>query len=163
VADLQIIQRELDAAGFKITVDNLATSDFLNDLYKGKYQIAYNFESGGPGPYYEMRQALYSKNSAPIGQSATSDWERYSSPATDKLINEYASTTSSADQHSIVNQLQQVMLADVPIIPITAFVDWYEHSTSQFTGWPTQSNPYAQPAPYNTPDDEQVLLHLALK
>ncbi len=163
VADLQIIQRELDAAGFKITVDNLATSDFLNDLYKGKYQIAYNFESGGPGPYYEMRQALYSKNSAPIGQSAASDWERYNNPATDKLISEYASTTSSAEQHSIVNQLQQVMLADVPIIPITAFVDWYEHSTSQFTGWPTQSNPYAQPAPYNTPDDEQVLLHLAPK
>jgi peptide/nickel transport system substrate-binding protein len=163
VADLQIIQHELDSVGFKITVDNLATSDFLNDLYKGQYQIAYNFESGGPGPYYEMRQALFSSNSAPIGKAAASDWERYSNPATDKLINEYATTTSVTEQHTIVDQLQKVMLSDVPIIPITAFVDWYEHNTSQFTGWPTQANPYAQPAPYNTPDDEQVLLHLALK
>jgi peptide/nickel transport system substrate-binding protein len=163
VADLQIIQRELTAVGIKITVDNLATSDFLNDLYKGDYQIAYNFESGGPGPYYELRQALYSKNSAPVGQTAASDWERWQNPATDNLINEYAATTSVSVQHSIVDQLQKVMLADVPIIPITAFVDWYEHNTSQFTGWPTQANPYAQPAPYNTPDDEQVLLHLALK
>jgi peptide/nickel transport system substrate-binding protein len=163
VADLQIIQQELDSAGFKITVDNLATSDFLTELYKGNYQIAYNFESGGPGPYYELRQALYSKNSAPIGQSAASDWERWQSPATDKLISEYAATDSPATQHQIVDQLQQVMLADVPIIPITAFVDWYEHSTSEFTGWPTPSDPYAQPAPYNTPDEEQVLLHLAPK
>jgi peptide/nickel transport system substrate-binding protein len=163
VADLQIIQRELTAAGIKITVDNLATSDFLNDLYKGNYQIAYNFESGGPGPYYELRQALYSKNSAPIGQTAATNWERWQSPATDNLISEYASTTSVSVQHTIVDQLQKVMLADVPIIPITAFVDWYEHNTSQFTGWPTQANPYAQPAPYNTPDDEQVLLHLAPK
>ncbi len=55
------------------------------------------------------------------------------------------------------------MLANVPIIPITAFVDWYEHNTSQFSGWPTPADPYAQPAPYNTPDDEVVLLHLTPK
>ena len=163
VADLQIIQHELATVGIKITVDNLATSDFLNDLYKGNYQIAYNFESGGPGPYYELRQALYSNNSAPIGQTAASDWERWQNPATDKLISEYATTTNPSTQHQIVDQLQQVMLADVPIIPITAFVDWYEHNTSQFSGWPTPADPYAQPAPYNTPDDEVVLLHLTPK
>jgi peptide/nickel transport system substrate-binding protein len=163
VADLQIIQHEMASVGIKITVDNLATSDFLNDLYKGSYQIAYNFESGGPGPYYELRQALYSKNSAPIGQAAASDWERWQDPATDNLINQYAATTSVSEQHTIVNQLQKIMLADVPIIPITAFVDWYEHNTSQYAGWPTQSDQYAQPAPYNTPDDEVVLLHLTKK
>jgi peptide/nickel transport system substrate-binding protein len=163
VADLQIIQRELTAVGIKITVDNLATSDFLNDLYKGNYQIAYNFESGGPGPYYELRQALYSANSAPIGQAAATDWERWQNPATDKLINDYAETTSAAAQHQIVDQLENVMLADVPVIPVTEFVDWYEHNTSQISGWPTQSDPYAQPAPYNTPDDEIVLLHLSTK
>jgi len=163
VADLQIIQRELTAVGIKITVDNLATSDFLNDLYKGDYQIAYNFESGGPGPYYEFRQELYSANSAPIGQTAASDWERWQNPATDKLINEYAETTSTAAQHQIVDQLENVVLADVPVIPVTEFVDWYEHNTSQISGWPTQSDPYAQPAPYNSPDDEVVLLHLTTK
>ena len=51
-----------------------------------------------------------------------------------------------------MNQLQQVMLKDVPVIPVTEEVDWFQYDTSKFTGWVTQSNPYAQPAAYAYPD-----------
>ena len=53
------------------------------------------------------------------------------------------------------------VLADVPVIPVTEEVDWYQYSTSSFTGWATPSDPYAQPAAYNYPDWGQLLLHLA--
>jgi peptide/nickel transport system substrate-binding protein len=62
-----------------------------------------------------------------------------------------------------VNKLQLVMLQDVPIIPVTEEVAWYQYNTSKFTGWVTQSNPYAVPAAYFPPDVGQVLLHLAPK
>jgi peptide/nickel transport system substrate-binding protein len=52
------------------------------------------------------------------------------------------------------------MLADVPIIPTTESVDWFQYNTSDIQGWPTKDNPYAQPAAYNVPDVEQLLLHL---
>jgi peptide/nickel transport system substrate-binding protein len=55
------------------------------------------------------------------------------------------------------------MLRDVPVIPTTESVQWYEYNTGQFTGWPTESDPYALPAPWQIPDQEQVLLHLAPK
>jgi peptide/nickel transport system substrate-binding protein len=42
-------------------------------------------------------------------------------------------------------------------------VDWYQYDTGTFSGWPTQGNPYGQPAPYAFPDNEQVLLRLAPK
>jgi peptide/nickel transport system substrate-binding protein len=161
VASMQVIQQDLKTVGIQITTDNLSQNDFLSRLYNGDYQLAYNNQQGGPSPYYEFRQWLYSANSAPIGKQAASNWERYSNPATDALINQYATTTSKAQQQQIVDQLQQVLLKDVPFIPVTEEVAWYQYNTAKFTGWVTQSNPYAVPAAYFYPDMGQVLLHLA--
>jgi peptide/nickel transport system substrate-binding protein len=163
VASMQVIQQDLKAVGIQLTPDNLATPDFDTRLYNGNFQLAYYDQTGGPTPYYELRQWLYSGNSAPIGKQAATNWERYSSPATDKLLNQYGATTSPATQHQIVNQLEQVMLKDVPVIPVTESVDWYQYNTGSFSGWVTQGNPYAQPAAYSYPDWGQMLLHLAPK
>jgi peptide/nickel transport system substrate-binding protein len=163
VASMSVIQQELKAVGIAITPDNLAANDFLGRLYAGSYQLAYYAETGGPTPYYEFRQWLYSANSAPIGKNASSDWERYSSPATDSLLNQYAITTDPATQHQIVDSLQQVVLSDVPYIPITEEVGWFQYNTADFTGWPSPTDPYAIPAAYAYPDMGQVLLHLAPK
>src|SRR6201996_2175680 len=163
VASMSVIQQELKAVGIQITPDNLAQNDFLSRLYSGNYQLAYYAQTGGPTPYYEFRQWLYSSNSAPIGKNAASNWERYSNPATDKLLNEYAATTNTATQHQIVDELQQVVLSDVPFIPVTGDVAWFQYNTAPFTGWPSPSDPYAMPAAYLYPDMGQVLLHLSPK
>ena len=161
VAAVQTIQSSLKAVGIQVTPENLAATSYQTDLYTGKYQLGYGSETGGPTPYFELRQLLYSANSAPIGTAAGSNWERYSNPATDALINSYGATTSPATEQSIVDQLEKVMLQDVPVIPVTESVDWYQYDTGSFTGWVTQSDPYAQPAAYNYPDWGQMLLHLA--
>ena len=163
VAAVQTMQQSLKAAGIQITPQNLSYNTYESDLHTGKFQLAYGSETGGPTPYFELRQWLYSANSAPIGTAAGSNFERYSNPATDKLINEYAATADPSVQHSIVNQLQKVMLADVPVIPVTESVDWFQYDTGSFSGWPTQSNEYAQPAAYNYPDWGQVMLRLTPK
>jgi peptide/nickel transport system substrate-binding protein len=163
VASMAMIQSELKAVGIGLTAENLAQNDYFSRLQSGSYQFAYYAQTGGPAPYYEFRQWLYSANSAPIGKNAVTNWERYSSAATDKLLDSYASTTSEAAQHAIVNQLQQVVLSDVPYIPITESVAWFQYNTASFTGWPSQSDPYAIPAVYAYPDMGQVLLHLSPK
>ena len=78
----------------------------------------------------------------------------------DKLIDSYGSTTDPAQQHAIVSKLEQVMLSEVPLIPVTEAVDWFQYDTSKFSGWVTQQDPYAQPAPYSVPDWGIQLLHL---
>ena len=130
VASAQIVEQELKAIGIKVTPSNLSSTTYDNDVYTGKYDLAYDGnEAGGPAPYYELRQELYSPNSAPIGKTASSNWERYYNKKVDSLIEAYAATTSSAKQHSIVNQLEAAMVRDVPIIPITEGVDWYQYNT----------------------------------
>jgi peptide/nickel transport system substrate-binding protein len=164
VASAQIVQSELKAVGIKITPENLSSTTFDNDTYTGKFQLSYNGnETPGPAPYYELREILYTKNSAPIGKLATSNWERYSNPAVDKLIDAYGATTNTAAQHSIIDKLAAAMVRDVPVIPITEGVDWYQYNTSNLAGWVTPQDPYARPAAYENPDWGVVLLHLKPK
>ncbi len=164
VASAQLVENDLKAIGIKVTPSNLSSTTYDNNVYTGKYDLAYDGnEAGGPAPYYELRQELYSPNSAPIGKSASSNWERYYNKTVDKLIEAYAATTSPAKQHAIVDQLEAAMVRDVPIIPITEGVDWYQYNTKSIAGWVTQKNPYAKPAAYEVPDWGVLLLHLKPK
>ncbi|WP_243064839.1 ABC transporter substrate-binding protein [Humibacter sp. RRB41] len=158
-ASLQEIKQELAKVNVDLTVQDLAGQTYNTRLYKGDFDLAYISETGGPSPYYELRQELYSGNTAPLGQDASTNYMRFSDPAVDALINQY-SGASESEQHTIVSQLQKVMLTQVPIIPTTESVNWFQYNTKSFTGWPSASNPYALPAPFNIPDNEQLLLHL---
>ncbi len=161
VASAQIVAQQLKAVGIQITPENLASTTYDNDTYTGKFQLSYDGnEAPGPAPYYELREMLYSKNSAPIGQIAPSNWERYSNPAVDKLFDQYGATTNAAKQHAIIDQVAAAMVRDVPVIPITEGVDWYQYNTKALAGWVTPQNPYARPAAYENPDWGVVLLHL---
>jgi peptide/nickel transport system substrate-binding protein len=164
VASAQIVIQNLKAIGIKVSPSNLSSTTYNNDNYTGKFDLSYiGNEAGGPAPYYELRQELYSPNSAPIGKLASSNWERYYNTKVDNLIKAYAATTSSAKQHAIVNQLEAGMIRDVPIIPITEGVDWYQYNTKSIAGWVTRGNPYAKPAAYEVPDWGVLLLHLKPK
>jgi peptide/nickel transport system substrate-binding protein len=163
VADLQVMSQELSKVGIQLTADNLAGSAYESDLFTGNYQLAFAEETGGPTPYYEFRQMLYGPSSAPIGKPASTNWERYQSSTTDNLLKQYAVTTSTSVQRSIMNKLQGIMLKDLPVIPVIEQADWDEYSTTNLTGWPTPQDPYAQPAPQVVPDFGVVLLHLRWK
>ena len=141
IASASVVQQELKAIGIKVTPSNISGNAYDDATFNGHYQLAYDGnEAGGPSPYYELRQELYSKNSAPIGKQASSNWERYYNPKVDKLIASYAKTTSLAKQHSIVDQLEAAMVRDVPIIPVTEAVDFYEYNTKSITGWVSPGN-----------------------
>ncbi len=161
-ASLQEIAQQLKPLGINLTVKDLAGQTYNTKIYKGDFDLAYSSGSSGPAPYYELRSLLYGGNTAPLGKNATSNYSRYNNAETDKLFDEYSSASAS-EQKTIIDKIQQVMLDEVPLIPTTESVSWYQYSTKSFTGWPTEQNPYALPAPYNLPDLEQVLLKLEPK
>jgi len=163
VAALQVVAQGMKAAGIQLNVNNLSKSDYEGKMFNGRFQLAYYAETGGPAPYYEMRQWLYSKNSAPVGQQASFNYERYMVPSTDKLFDQYAATTDVNTQRQIIAQLEQIMLKDVPVIPVTESPDWYQYNTAKFDGWVTPQNPYALPSAFQFPDMGWVLLHLQPK
>ncbi|MEU4291306.1 ABC transporter substrate-binding protein [Kribbella sp. NPDC026596] len=161
-ASLAVVKQQLAAVGIELSIQDLQQQSFNQKLYTGDFDLAYNSQAGGPTPYYELRQLLYSKNSAPIGKQASTNYERYINPAVDKLFDQYGSADPDT-QVKLIKQISSYMIKDVPLIPTTESVDWYQYNTTDIQGWPTQDDPYAQPAPYNIPDVGQVLTNLYSK
>ena len=162
VASVQVIADNLKQIGIELTPANLESSAYYDRLFTGNFDLAYGTLNTlpGPTPYYELRNTLDSATTAALGATAAGDYGRYSNPAADTLFDQFAATTDSATQHSLMNQIEAIMLDDVPVIPVTEGVAWYQYSTKDFAGWPTPQNPYAAPAPWNLPDWEVVLTHL---
>jgi peptide/nickel transport system substrate-binding protein len=164
-ASLQVVADNMKQIGVEIKEQDIAHDDYFNKLFTGNFQLGYGSlsTSPGPNPYYELRNTLYSPTTAAIGQTASGDYGRFKDDTTDKLIEQFGATTDTAQQHQIMKQIEAIMLEQVPVIPVTESVAWYQYDTKLFAGWPTKDNAYAAPAPWNLPDWEQVLLRLHQK
>jgi peptide/nickel transport system substrate-binding protein len=158
-ASLAVIKQNLKQIYINLTIADEAQQTYDDQLYKGNFDLAYYGQAAGPTPYTELREILQSDNSAPIGTDASSNYERYKNPDVDALFVKYASATAD-EQKAIIKQISGYMLKDIPVIPTTESVNWFQYSTKDFDGWPTADNPYAQAAPYNIPDAEQILLNV---
>lgn len=165
IASVQVIQDNLKQVGIELKAQNLESNAYFDKLFTGNFQLAYGAldTSPGPTPYYELRNTLHSGTTAAIGATAAGDYGRYNNPAADALLDQFGATTDSAKQHDLIKQVEAFMLEDVPVIPVTEGVAWYQYSTKDFAGWPTPENPYAAPAPWNLPDWEVTLLHVYKK
>ncbi|HXX61768.1 MAG TPA: ABC transporter substrate-binding protein [Candidatus Sulfotelmatobacter sp.] len=153
-SSLQVIQQELKSAGIEIS--NILDEDigtYTTELQTGKFQLAYAEQTGGPLPYYELRQMLLGAN---IGST---DYSRYKDATTDALFNSYAAA-DAAGQVQIIQKIEGVMNDDLPVIPVVEGVDWYQYDTTAIGGWPTPDDPYAQPPVWAVPDNGVVLTHL---
>ena len=162
VASVAVIKDNLKQVGIELKDANLDSQAYFDKLFNGDFQLAYGSlnTSPGPTPYYELRNTLHSGTTAPLGQSAAGDYGRYKNSAIDTLLDQFGGTADTTKQHDIIKQVEAAMLEDVPVIPVTEGVAWYQYSTKDFGGWTTKDDPYAAPAPWNLPDWEIVLSHL---
>jgi len=160
VTDDQIIASDLQAIGIDAKVNSISFNSYYSALQLGQFDMAISWTNPGPTPYYLYQSMLASTNTAAIGKQANSNWERWSDPTTDKWLNQYATTTDPTAQQQALNGLQQVMVEQLPSIPLVYGATWNEYSTRNFTGWPDANNSYASPAPFDFPDAEIVALNL---
>jgi peptide/nickel transport system substrate-binding protein len=160
-ASLQLITQQLKKVGIAVTVQDENSGPYTSDLDSGHYQLAYAGSGGpapgaGPSPYYELRGYLFG------GNVGSTNYERYNSKSTDALFNQYAGDSASK-QVQVIHKIEKVMVKDVPFIPVTEGVDWFQYNSAAFSGWPSASDPFARAAPYATPDMGVVLTHLSPK
>lgn len=158
--DCQLLAQQFQAAGIKVKVNTMDFDAYNNGLQMGNYDMDLLWTNPGPTPYYLYDALLRSTNSAPIGQAAPSNYERWNDPATDKLLDQYATTTDLAQQKQAIMGLQKIMVEQLPSIPLMDEPYWYQYSTKKFVGWPDEQHAYASPGTAVYPDIEYVVLNL---
>jgi peptide/nickel transport system substrate-binding protein len=156
----QVAASNLATVGIKANVNAIAQNAFTTDLQTGNYDVSIYSVSGGPTPYYSYENLLDSKRAAPVGQTALTNFERWSDTGTDTLLRQYESTTDQNIQKQAIYGLQNVMVDQVPVVPLVYGVNWYEYNTRNFSGWPDQNNQYAVPSPWTGPDNGLIAASL---
>jgi peptide/nickel transport system substrate-binding protein len=159
IDDDQIIAQELKAVGMNVTVQGVSVQKFGTDVNDGTFDMVNRYSTVGPTPYFMYDQFLDDTNTAAVGKNANGDFERFYSPAAQKLLTEYASTQDSTTQLNDILGMEKIIATQLPIIPIIESVAWFDYSSAKFTGWPSPSNPYDVGQPEG-PYDEYVILHL---
>ena len=159
ITDDNIIAQELKAVGMNVSVQGVSVQKFGTDVNDGTFQMVNRYSTVGPTPYFMYDQFLDDSITAPIGKNATGDFERFHSPQAQALLAQFASTDNTATQLNDIAGMEKIVATQLPIIPIIFSVAWFEYSTSKFTGWPSQSNPYDVGQPEG-PYDEYTILHL---
>jgi peptide/nickel transport system substrate-binding protein len=150
----QIIATNLKAIGINITVNTLAFSAYASALQTGNYQMGLGSVSAGPTPYFFYNALLNGQN------AATPNDERWNDARTNQLLDQFATTTNPTEQKQAIQGLEQIMVQQVPVIMLVNASYLTEYSSTRFTGWPDQSNPYAVPDPWEQPDCETIVLNL---
>lgn len=167
--DVQNIVTDLNTAGIKAYANYQANYDpYFPDLSTGNYDAAISWTNAGPTPYFTYQPLLESSYSAPNGTAVQgTNFERWDNQTsngyaaqTDALLKQYESTTDKTKQQQAISGIEQIMVNQLPVIPLTVNVTWDEYTTTNWAGWPSTSDPYDVGSPYSMPDAENVILHL---
>jgi len=141
MAAIQVISQQLGAVGIKVTPTFPQYASRTADLTDGKYDLAIDNNAqldSTPWTYFQRVYAL------PIEthQTAQLNWERFSSPADWKLVQQAGATpvTDTATLKSIYSQLEKDFLTQLPQIPVWYNGAWFQGNTKYWSGYPANGS-----------------------
>jgi len=162
----QTIGQELLPLGIHTTVEQEPYSTYAASADYGHYTMMISWGNGNNvTPYYEYYYLLSPNNTAPVGQPASTNWERFTSPSITSALTQYAETTNLATQKAAMATVEKAVLQYVPVVALTGRPNFFDYSTRYFTGWPSPSNPYNEGDPGDAfgGGGEMIYLNVHLK
>ncbi|QZQ57232.1 ABC transporter substrate-binding protein [Curtobacterium sp. TC1] len=145
----QEVRRSLTAIGIKVTIQAPQPAGYQQNINNGTFDMAMG--GMGNGDVYQAFNSLLSSDFyQPVGKSTVNNYERYKNADTQKLLDEYKATTDPAKQQEILNQLQEIVYDDLPVIGMYYGGLWGLFNTGKFVGWPTAKDPYMAPQNYDS-------------
>jgi peptide/nickel transport system substrate-binding protein len=147
---LQTVQSQLQALGIKVTLNQPQPAAYTQSLNAGNFDIAVSSFGGTGSVFQDYNNLLNSSFATPIGTATSANFERYSNPQTDQLLDQLKAATSTDDQKKIVDQLQDVVYQQLPVISLFYGGLWGLFSTKNFTNWPSADDPYAPPSTWTS-------------
>ena len=148
----QLISQELKAVGIDVKVQQPDQAAYTTNVTGGNYELAISWTNSGPDPFKQYQDMLNSHGGWNL--------EKWNDPKTDEALKTFQGTSDEAKQKEAINYIQNVMVEQMPVIPLVNGPVWYEYRTENYTGWPTEDDPYANPAPFNWPAPAIVLSKL---
>ena len=132
--DIEILQAGFKNVGINTKLSNFAWATYLSKLSKGnKGSGDQLFRSGWIADYPSMDDFLY-----PLFDSATSGSGSstfYSNKQVDQLLTQARETADATQRYNLYAQAEKIILADVPLVPISFGRDFRVSNTQRIGGF----------------------------
>lgn len=140
----QVISQNLGAIGIRSSIQQENWGSYSRGLQSGTYDMAISWGWGnGSTPYYLYNRALSPDfSAATIGEIADSNFSRFTDESVTQALTTFRESSDQAVQKEAIDQIAQVVVDQVPFVPLTDRVNFSNFNLSTFTGWPTPENPY---------------------
>ncbi len=165
IAALTTLVQQLKAAGITLTLQQISGNENQSVTAAGNFQLAMTIIgfTPAPDPWYVYDYYFGTKNTAKVGDKSAStlgNLSRFSDPRVDALVVKAAGLEDPAARAQIYAEIQPILAASLPNIPIINNVQYAQYNTKRFTGFPTLTDQYASAGYGSSPDIVQVLLRL---
>jgi len=141
----QIVQQDLQKLGMTVNLQTPAPDNVESERALGNFDLVFAVHGGSCSMYENFYDMFYSKQSAPVGQKAATNYIRWQDPATDKLIDQIRESPDENAQKQAVQGLEKIMTEKFPTVPLWYGARWFQYSTKHAEGWPNEQDPYAGP------------------
>ncbi len=160
----KLISEQAAAAGIRVNARTVSDAEYWTPIANGDFQMALwgLTQSLVPDPYSNYSEYYTSTSTVPAGESPVKgqNYARYSNPVVDAAVASAAATEDVATKQAAYAAVQTEIVRDLPYIPVVLNASQAFFNTKKFTGWPTESNLYANPLPYLSTASAIVLTHL---
>lgn len=147
---VQEVQKQWGELGIDVGLDTPQPAAYQLALRNGEYDLAMGGTGGTGSIFRDFNMLLSSDYLKPVGEEASNNFERFSSPEADALLEEFKLATDEQDQLELGYQLQEIVYEQIPVITLYYGGSWGLFSDAKFTGWPSEDDPYVSPKTYES-------------
>ncbi|MGC5223747.1 ABC transporter substrate-binding protein [Micromonospora sp. DT81.3] len=145
---LGIIAEGAAALGAEATVEPIVADTWFNDTIPfGNFQASLHWTDGGSTPWNMYSNIMDGASYVPLGETATWNYGRYKNDEVTDALARFKAGTSDEDRQAALDVVQQRFVEDVPGLIIWSRPAVAQYSTANYTGFPTDEDPYANPQP----------------
>ena len=145
---LGIISEGAAALGAEATVEGVVQDTWFNDIIPfGNFQASLHWTDGGSTPWNMYSNIMDGASYVPLGESATWNFGRYKNDAVTAALADFKAGTDDNARAAALDIVQKAFVEDVPGLVIWSRPAVAQYSTVNYTGFPTDEDPYANPQP----------------
>ena len=120
-------------------------SKYNEDLYRGNFDIILNNYNGVTSTIWTHFNYVFYPDAPNVEYAYSGNFGRYTNPNIRELLDQLNLTKDDTKIQETVAKLSEILLTDMPYVPLWFNGAWFQASEAVWENWPNEHNPYAWP------------------
>lgn len=145
---LELVVQGGNEVGFDLATDFPEAPVRMTNQQNGDFDFTLHSFAGvsAAGPWQRLSETMDSRGIPEMGQTAFTNYNRFSSPEAEALLDQIPTETDPEVQKDLYTQLDNIYREEIPCIGLMYRpFQFYEFNETAWTGFPNSENDYAPP------------------